>query len=166
MSKADALQAIIQAAWGDEDPAGGAHLASEWLERERLVDYSTLSKSELRDKAESLRVAADFINIGYMALCNALVAAPSAVGASNARQGGRAKLAKNPEAAAKERAKTAALALWKEREAGKHPKLRTEDQFAIEVCRRWPVLTSIAVVKKWSTSWRAESRRKRASHGK
>ena len=51
-------------------------------------------------------------------------------------------------------------ALWEEREAGKHRKLVTEDQFAMEVMRRYPELKSIASIKKRSTRWRNEARTK------
>ncbi|MGH8031304.1 MAG: hypothetical protein ACREO8_02815 [Luteimonas sp.] len=66
----------------------------------------------------------------------------------------RARLAKDP----KQSAKVAAHLLWQEREMGKHPVLRTEDQFAMEVCRRWSELTSIGTVKKWSTAWRKHAK--------
>ena len=70
------------------------------------------------------------------------------------RKGAVVKLAKDP----KQAAKAQAFKLWADRHAGKHPELRTEDQFASECCRRWPVLTSISGVKKWSTAWRKELR--------
>ncbi|MFP7721408.1 hypothetical protein [Lysobacter sp. A3-1-A15] len=76
-----------------------------------------------------------------------------------ARSRGSQKHVKNPEAAAKAAAKHEAKAFWLEREQGQHPKLRTEEQFAMEVIRRWPVLTSIGNVKAWSTAWRKEARR-------
>lgn len=112
MSKADALQAIIRAAWGDEDPAGGAHLVSEWLIKERLVDYSALSKGELREKAEVLRIAADLLDIGYMAMCKAVIGAPRAVTGSNARNIRKGKLTKDPKTMADAAAKAAAIELW------------------------------------------------------
>lgn len=55
-------------------------------------------------------------------------------------------------------AKAAALELWKERYAGKHPKLRTVEQFATEVMRRWPVLKSSKVICGWSAKWSSEVR--------
>lgn len=74
-------------------------------------------------------------------------------------KGGRNRHANSPVQGAKTKAKV----LWEEREAGKHPGLRTEDQFAIEACRRWPELTSIGTVKKWSTAWRKEANARRRS---
>lgn len=50
-------------------------------------------------------------------------------------------------------AKAAALALWKERAAGKHPKLRTVEQYATEVMYRWPILQSSKVICGWSAKW-------------
>lgn len=71
----------------------------------------------------------------------------------NAAMGGRGKIAKNPEAAAKAAAKAAALELWKERHAGKHPKLGTVNQYATEVMRLWPILQSSKVICDWSAKW-------------
>jgi hypothetical protein len=56
-------------------------------------------------------------------------------------------------------AKCAAYEFWNERETGNHPRLRTEEQFAMEALRRWPVLTSAETVKKWSAQWRREKKR-------
>lgn len=53
----------------------------------------------------------------------------------------------------KRRAKESALALWIERREGKHPKLRTTEQFAMEVMRRWPILVSSKVICGWSADW-------------
>jgi hypothetical protein len=50
-------------------------------------------------------------------------------------------------------AKTEAFKLWTERRAGKHPRLRTNEQFAIECMRRWPALRSAAVITGWCTAW-------------
>jgi hypothetical protein len=66
-----------------------------------------------------------------------------------ALRGAMAKLANDP----KQVAKAGAFELWKERHAGKHPKLRTNEQFASEVMRRWPVLTSSKVICGWSARW-------------
>jgi len=74
----------------------------------------------------------------------------------NAAKGGAGKIAKNETARAKAQAKSGALELWKERNAGKHPKLRTVEQFATEVMRRWPVLTSAKVICGWSAKWTKE----------
>jgi hypothetical protein len=51
-------------------------------------------------------------------------------------------------------AKAEARKLWNERHAGKHPKLRTNEQFAIECMHRWPEeLTSAKVILGWCTEW-------------
>lgn len=72
------------------------------------------------------------------------------------RRGPEARLVKNKLIAAKAAAKVGALELWKERNAGEHPKLRTVEQFATEVMRRWPVLTSAKVICGWSARWTKE----------
>lgn len=59
--------------------------------------------------------------------------------------------------APKQAAKACAFELWNERRAGKHPKLRTVEQFATEVMRRWPVLTSSKVICGWSAQWTREA---------
>lgn len=60
-------------------------------------------------------------------------------------------------------AKADAFELWKERRAGKHPKLRTNEQFAMECMRRWPALTSIKVICGWCTIWTKEAKSQPAS---
>lgn len=65
------------------------------------------------------------------------------------KRGAATKLARDP----KQAAKAKALELWKERQAGKHPELRTVEQFAAEVMLRWPVLQSSKVICGWSTEW-------------
>lgn len=64
-------------------------------------------------------------------------------------KGARVKLETDP----KQAAKVDALALWKEWKNAKHPRLRTTEQFAIEVMRRWPVLESAKVICGWSARW-------------
>lgn len=66
----------------------------------------------------------------------------------------RDRLHKDP----KQAAKGGALVLWNERRAGKHPKLRTVEQFAMEVMRRWPVLKSSKVICGWSAKWTKDVR--------
>ena len=56
----------------------------------------------------------------------------------------------------KQAAKAGALALWKERQAGQHPRLRTVEQFAVEVCRRWPVIATVDTPRKWAAAWKRE----------
>lgn len=64
------------------------------------------------------------------------------------REGGKSK------SKDKQAAKAAALDLWKERHAGLHKQeLRTVEQFANEVMKRWPVLKSHKVICKWSADW-------------
>lgn len=66
-----------------------------------------------------------------------------------ARVGASVRLANDP----KQAAKAGALELWKERHTGKHPRLRTVEQYATEVMRRWPVLESAKVICGWSANW-------------
>lgn len=68
--------------------------------------------------------------------------------------GGKEKQRRSPKA----RAKAGAFELWKERYAGKHPKLRTVEQYATEVMSRWPVLTSAKVICGWSAKWSKEAK--------
>lgn len=98
-------------------------------------------------------VAKKAVNDASDELIELLKAVPS----ENARKGALAKLEKNPEARAKAAAIAASKVLWQERESGKHKKLRTEDQFAMEVAKRWPVIASIAAIKKRSSQWRREA---------
>lgn len=83
----------------------------------------------------------------------------SDVPSENARKGGLAKLEKNPAAREKAAAIAESKVLWQERETGKHKKLRTEDQFAMEVAKRWPVIASISAIKKRSSRWRREAKK-------
>jgi hypothetical protein len=71
-----------------------------------------------------------------------------------ARRGGEARHASDP----KQSAKKEAFKLWKERHAGKHPKLRTNEQFASECMRRWPVLTSAKNILGWCTEWNKQAK--------
>lgn len=63
---------------------------------------------------------------------------------------------KDPRQAAKDES----FKLWQERHAGKHPKLRTNEQFAAECMRRWPVLTNAKVILGWCTEWNKQVKRK------
>lgn len=73
---------------------------------------------------------------------------------TQAREAAAAMLARSPIQAAK----TEAFKLWQERYAGQHPRLRTNEQFATECMRRWPVLTSSKVITGWCTQWNKQSR--------
>ena len=77
---------------------------------------------------------------------------------SQARAAAQAKLANDPVQAAK----AEAFKLWQERHAGKHPKLGTNEQFATECMRRWPVLTSSKVICGWCTAWTKEAKAKQS----
>ena len=78
------------------------------------------------------------------------------VAAERAQLGGIARHLKAPQHAAKQKA----FQFWLERRAGKHPKLRTNEQFAAECMRRWPVLTSAKVILGWCTEWNKQAKRK------
>jgi len=60
----------------------------------------------------------------------------------------------------KQVAKAEAFELWQTRRAGQHKRLRTNEQFATETMRRWPVLTSSKVICGWCTAWEKEARAK------
>lgn len=85
-----------------------------------------------------------------------LLSVDEEIAGTNARKkvgldGANARLAKDRDG--KQSAKAGALKLWKERRAGRHPNLRTVEQFATEVMHRWPVLTSANVIRRWSAIW-------------
>jgi hypothetical protein len=101
------------------------------------------------DLAEAVKVVAS----GAMMLVQGV----TAVYSMQRRAGGLKKTAENETAKAKARAIRESQLLWLEREDGKHPKLRTEDQFAMEVARRWPIISSISAIKKRSAEWRRAS---------
>ncbi|HKR77506.1 MAG TPA: hypothetical protein VJR95_12670 [Rhodanobacter sp.] len=65
------------------------------------------------------------------------------------KKGGQNRAAKSP----KTQAKAEAFKLWQERHAGKHPELRTNEQFATECRRLWPALESPKVILGWCTEW-------------
>lgn len=65
-------------------------------------------------------------------------------------------LARSP----KQNAKRDVFHLWQERREGKHPKLGTNEQFAIECTRRWPVLKNLGTILGWCTAWNKEATRK------
>ena len=66
------------------------------------------------------------------------------------RRGAINKMKRDPVQAAKARS----FELWQERRAGRHPKLRTNEQFATECTRRWPDdLKSAKVILGWCTEW-------------
>ena len=83
-----------------------------------------------------------------------LAGLPKALRKHQARMGSIAKLKRDPSQLAKQEA----FKLWSERRAGKHPKLRTNEQFATECMRQWPVLTSAKVILGWCAKWAKEAR--------
>ena len=107
---------------------------------------------ELRARVAEAEFAALYFDAEYL---------PARERKAVAKAGGDAKVANNTKAKAIAAAKAEAFALWQAREAGKHPNLRTEEQFAIECCSRWDALPSISTVMKWSTQWRKEANAKR-----
>lgn len=58
----------------------------------------------------------------------------------------------------KTHAKVEAKLFWNDWKAAKHPKIRTTEQFAQEVMKKWPCLTSAQVICKWSAQWTKESK--------
>ncbi|MGH3711011.1 MAG: hypothetical protein ACRDRQ_23560 [Pseudonocardiaceae bacterium] len=79
---------------------------------------------------------------------------PQLLASQRARTAAFAKLSNDPRQLAKAEARN----LWQERRAGKHPKLRTNEQFATECIRRWPVLRSSKVICGWCTKWNKEAK--------
>lgn len=73
---------------------------------------------------------------------------------SRARLGGKKRHENDP----KQRAKIAAKNFWVEWQHGKFPKIRTVEQFAMEVMRRHPELQSSNVIRRWATAWTQELR--------
>jgi hypothetical protein len=71
-----------------------------------------------------------------------------------ARRNSARRLAADPKA----QAKSKALELWKERHAGNHPRLRRVQDFAVEVMKRWPVLTNSKTIEGWSAKWTKQAR--------
>lgn len=69
----------------------------------------------------------------------------------NARSGGKERVRRDKDG--KQAAKAMAKKLWLERRIGLHKKLRTNEQFATEVMRRWPNLKSSKVICGWCTDW-------------
>lgn len=62
----------------------------------------------------------------------------------------------------KQAAKREAHSLWQEWQSGKFPRIRTVEQFATEAMRRWPILTSANVIRRWSSEWSKEMREQRS----
>jgi hypothetical protein len=82
---------------------------------------------------------------------------PQMFAAERARSAANAKVANDKDG--KQAARNKAHQLWLERYHGKHPALRTNEQFATEVMRRWPVLLSSKVICGWCTDWARDMKR-------
>ena len=122
----------------------------------------TLTKADLADLVVEMRETLDFVR-GQRQLADLeadyLRSQGDAVANERARHAGFARAVKCPKA----KAKQMAFVLWRERFAGQHPKLRTNEQFAIECMRRWPVLTSAKVICNWCTDWTKAAKSQPAS---
>lgn len=82
------------------------------------------------------------------------------LGKEERSKAGKSRQEKDPVLRAKAEAKAEAKKLWQERRDGKHPKLRTNEQFAIECMRHWPVLTSSQVICRWCAQWGKDAKAK------
>lgn len=58
----------------------------------------------------------------------------------------------------KQGAKVEVRKFWDEWKQGRHKRIRTVEQFATETLRKWPVLTSANVIRRWSAQWTKETR--------
>jgi hypothetical protein len=63
----------------------------------------------------------------------------------------------------KQAAKASVHEFWREWNDGKHRKIKTVEQFAIEAMRRWPILKSPKVIGRWSATWSKEAKRGKES---
>ena len=77
----------------------------------------------------------------------------------NARLGGLGKAARDSDG--KGAAKAEVKKLWLARHEGRHPNLRTNEQFATEAARRWPILSNLKVITGWCTEWNKEVKGKK-----
>ena len=84
---------------------------------------------------------------------------PARARSNTAKAAAAAKLARDP----KQAVKVEVFAMWQERHAGKHPRLRTNEQFATECMHRWPSLASVKVICGWCTEWTRAAKSQRAS---
>ncbi|WP_045760782.1 hypothetical protein [Xanthomonas albilineans] len=137
-----------------------ALLLIERKKTERHVERGVKAREEMIALLEAISAETKMQEAAMRGVAEKYVASALANRADR-RRGAAAKLANDRDG--KQAAKAAALELWKERHAGKHPTLRTVEQFAIEVMRRWPVLTSSKVICGWSTKWSKSVREGRPS---
>jgi hypothetical protein len=98
-------------------------------------------------------------DLAYVCLIDAfrltVVSAPKELRKQQARAGARAKLKNDPKQAAKLDVK----AFYDEWRANMHPRLRKNEQFAMEAQRRHPEL-SLKVILGWVTAWDKEAKKK------
>lgn len=157
-------QAVIDRAMSVVDASGSvptlvAAACEAWVyvNDNMLVNPANLSREELEQAYTNAMHAAWVLARLNIAMNGSLVDGGDAR-SRNAAKGGNGKLSKNATAKAKADAKAEALKLWLERHAGKHPKLGTVEQFAIEVMRRWRILESSKVICGWSAKWAKQVR--------
>lgn len=122
-----------------------------------LNAYASLLTAKKRREAGDLGAALYSLADGAWFLAKACSASVAASNSHAREKGARSRHSNDP----KQEAKLLARNLWEEREQGLHAGLRTDEQFAMEVMRRWPVLGSGATIVKWSSAWRREGRVKR-----
>ena len=94
-------------------------------------------------------------------ICALIFASQKAAFTERGRAGAEAMRRNTAPVVAKTNAKSGARELWKERYAGKHPLLKTNEQFAIKVMSLWPVLKSSKVICGWCTDWEKEAKANR-----
>lgn len=119
-------------------------VASEVLVRRKELRFGEMT-SRLHVMAEALQKGM----LDYQAKTASELASQVAATTDARRRGMANKLAKDPIQAIKPHV----LALWEERNAGKHPNLRRVQDFATEAMRRWPVLTNAKTIEGWSAKW-------------
>lgn len=133
-----------------------AKLMGKSFEQSHENIWAILSKGPAPDNdADMLRVVTAALPDDIREDLEKVTAAAQAIGRKEqACLAAAAKLRNDPVQAAK----MEAIKLWQERRAGQHPRLRTNEQFATEVMRRWPVLTSSKVICGWCTDWEKEAK--------
>jgi hypothetical protein len=161
--KRAALSELLDQAAGDSNLAlaiadlTGALLSrpSTCTEDEAVTLIEAMTEAEAKaDLVRSIRDYKKLSRAGAALLLSASMQ-PSNARKATAKKAALGRLANDDKQAAKGQAEK----LWQERRAGKHTKLRTDEQFATEVMRRWPVLTSSAVICGWCTKWKKEAKK-------
>lgn len=118
----------------------GFHDLSKMIDRLVFQDDS----DDIREELEEIRVA---FELSLQAMDLAL--GERATQFERARTAALIRHEKDP----KQKAKAEAKELWNEWKAGKHPNIRRVEDFATEVRRLWPELTSAKVIEGWSAKW-------------